>query len=213
MDTDRKPRQGLIDAILLHSKANEFVNAKQEWELTDVSYSAKPHKCPCGQPIKRLCELTNKETDIKLTVGADCTEYFVGIPIDVRFFEFYKELVQDRQTKIPEYVLNYLVQFNYVYPAEVKFLQQCGNIEYVKLTEKQRKWRDKIVHRIVTRTVVDNSLPSLQNLENSIYKLVKEELSNPIIIEEIAKRLAPIIVTYVQNVQNMQNEEKQNETN
>ena len=211
MDTDRKPRQGLIDAILLHSKANEFVNAKQEWELTDVSYSAKPHKCPCGQPIKRLCELTNKETDVKLTVGADCTEYFVGIPIDVRFFEFYKELVQDRQIKIPEYVLNYLVQFNYVYPAEVKFLQQCGNIEYVKLTEKQRKWRDKIVHRIVTRTVVDNSLPSLQNLENSIYKLVKEELSNQIIIEEIAKRLAPIIVTYVQNVQNRRNEEKQND--
>lgn len=209
MDTDRKPRQGLIDAILLHSKANEFVNAKQEWELTDVSYSAKPHKCPCGQPIKRLCELTNKETDVKLTVGADCTEYFVGISIDVRFFEFYKELVQDRQTNIPEYVLNYLVQFNYVYPAEVKFLQQCGNIEYVKLTEKQRKWRDKIVHRIVTRTVVDNSLPSLQNLENSIYKLVKEELSNQIIIEEIAKRLAPIIVTYVQNTQKTQNEEKQ----
>lgn len=211
MDTDRKPRQGLIDAILLHSKANEFAIAKQEWELTDVSYSAKPHKCPCGQPIKRLCELTNKETDVKLTVGADCTEYFVGIPIDVRFFEFYKELVQDRRTKIPEYVLNYLAQFNYIYPAEVTFLQQCGNIDYAKLTDKQCMWRDKIVHRIVTRTVVDNSLPPLQRLENSIYELIRDELSSRIVIEAIAKRLAPIIVTYVQNIQNTQNWENKHD--
>lgn len=206
MDTDGKPRQGLIDVILSNSKANEFAVAKQEWELTDVSYSAKPHKCPCGQPIKRLCELTNKETEVKLTVGADCTEYFVGIPIDVRFFEFYKELVQDRRTKIPEYVLDYLVQFNYIYPAEVTFLQQCGNIDYAKLTDKQCKWRDKIVHRIVTRTVVDNSLPPLQRLENSIYELIRDELSSRIVIEAIARRLAPIIVTYVQNTQKTQNE-------
>lgn len=76
------PHKGyaLVREILARSVATTWPDAKQEWELSGVVFSAPddPGTCLCGHfPIRERCVLTNRETGAEVVVGNVCVKKFL----------------------------------------------------------------------------------------------------------------------------------------
>lgn len=78
----------LRDAILPLSRADDWVAAKKEWELVNISQAEpdEPETCLCGHhPILELCEIRNRLTRHTAIVGNQCVRRFLGLESEALF--------------------------------------------------------------------------------------------------------------------------------
>ena len=69
--------------IIACSTSTDWESAKKEWEIFEITISAKPEKCLCGHfPIKKVCEIVNKKTGTVVKVGRCCLTKFLNIKTD-----------------------------------------------------------------------------------------------------------------------------------
>lgn len=78
----------LRGAILPLSRADDWIAAKKEWELVNISQAepAEPETCLCEHhPILELCEIRNRLTRHRAIVGNQCVRRFLGLESEALF--------------------------------------------------------------------------------------------------------------------------------
>lgn len=107
-----------------NSLVKSFPEAKEEWEILNVFISGKGDKCICGhQPIKRVCEIVNKETGAVVKIGSCCLS---------RFFDFKPTRIETGLNKLKEniknnlspYLLEIALQLHLITVIEERFYQK-----------------------------------------------------------------------------------------
>jgi hypothetical protein len=69
----------LTTEIVARSRANNWDQAKLEWELHEVYRVKEPRTCLCGHtPIIQVCNLQNKVTGATAIVGNHCVNTVLG---------------------------------------------------------------------------------------------------------------------------------------
>jgi hypothetical protein len=117
----------LIQRITALSEANEWLFAKDEWELYYVWESDEPMTCLCTHfPIIEICEVRNTQNGNKATVGNCCVKHFLGLPSH-RIFAAVKRVRKDLSTA-----------FN---PATLKHAYKRGWIDDWQLGFSLGTWR------------------------------------------------------------------------
>lgn len=78
----------LREAILLVSRADDWMVARKEWDLVGISQAETddPETCLCGHhPILELCEIRNRLTNHTAIVGNQCVKRFLGLESEALF--------------------------------------------------------------------------------------------------------------------------------
>jgi hypothetical protein len=138
--------------ILPLSNSDDFYTAKNEWKLVDVEIHEDFDSCPCGQPIKELCYITNQINGNKTYVGNVCVNKFIGIETG-SLFAGLKRISLDDTANANEDLIIHAYNLGYIYSEkEYNFLMQTKNKR--KLSQAQTDWKKKINRRIIKQTVV-----------------------------------------------------------
>ena len=141
----------LKDHILPLSVASEFYAAKNEWKLVGVEVHEEFDNCPCGQPIKELCNIENQLNGNKTHVGNVCVNRFIGIETG-SLFAGLKRISENDTANANEDLIMHAYKFGYIYESEYTFLMQTKRKR--KLSDKQLAWKQKINRRITQQTIV-----------------------------------------------------------
>lgn len=76
----------LTSGIIALSSADNWDEAKLEWELKDVYHEEVPDECMCGHfPINEICVLQSKVNGHETIVGNVCVKKFMGLRSDKIF--------------------------------------------------------------------------------------------------------------------------------
>ena len=137
--------------ILSLSNSQEFHSAKNEWKLVNIEIQENGDNCPCGQPIKELCYIKNQLNGRETYVGNICVNQFIGIQTG-NLFEGLKRIAKDNSANVNEDLIIHANKLGYIYEKEYHFLIDIKRKR--KLTDRQSAWKQKIIRRIVKKTVV-----------------------------------------------------------
>ncbi|MDH5327693.1 MAG: hypothetical protein OEY58_19740 [Gammaproteobacteria bacterium] len=140
--------------ILPRSNANTFQSARNEWKLVGVELRQSWSHCPCGQKIKERCYLENQLNGAKTYVGNVCVNRFIGIDTG-NLFAGLKRIAENDTANANEDLIIHAYNLGYIYEKEYHFLMQTKR--KIKLSDKQKSWKQKINRRIVNQTVVRSS--------------------------------------------------------
>lgn len=142
--------------IYLSASQESLDEAAKEWYVTGLSIME--NTCPCGMEIKLNCHISNKVTNNQTIVGSTCVNRFMGLTkineteIDKVFTGLMKLVIDNTKCPTP-IVIKFAKSMGYIYDNEVEFLEKI--VKKKSLSEKQEAWRSKIVHRILTMTVIN----------------------------------------------------------
>lgn len=131
----------LKSEILNYSVAEEFIEAKQEWNLEYV-YKENSN-CICGHSIINCCVISNKNNSKQLIVGSVCVNNFLGIETN----HLFKEL--NNRNKYSVTFIKHLKDKNRINDWEVSFLTSI--IKFKKMSTKQMLVFKRISDRINRR--------------------------------------------------------------
>lgn len=137
--------------ILPLSHARRFDEARLEWELVGVEISEEFDRCPCGQPIKEHCYITNSVTARSTFVGNVCINRFIGIDTG-NLFQGLKRIAADPYANANWDVIEHGLKLGFIYESERTFLIETRLKR--ALSQKQREWKRKINRRITEQIVV-----------------------------------------------------------
>jgi hypothetical protein len=116
-------------AILALSNANDWLEAKPEWELHLVYNDSSDRSCECGhQPIHQICVIKNRDNGSEAEVGNVCVHNFMQLA-SRRIFSVLKR-VRAEETKS----LN---------PAAVDLFNRRGVITNAEVDEYLEYWRKR----------------------------------------------------------------------
>lgn len=139
--------------ILGLSKADNFDDAKSEWELDRVCFTIDFGHCPCGKKIKEHCYLKNSKNGNKTWVGNICVNRFMEIDAS-KLFSALARVRKNNSAKPNEALSEYAWKCGYLYGEnEYKFLKNIRG-QRKSLKDKQLHWVQKINRRIVESIVV-----------------------------------------------------------
>jgi hypothetical protein len=140
----------LFKEIIARSIADNWEEAKREWELVEIYREDEPLTCLCGHtPIIEICVLRNRLNSGTAIVGNVCVNKFLGIE---------SELIFDglrRISKNPDKGLNAAAT---LYAFEKKWINEWEKNFSIdtnkkrKLSGKQQTKRDQINRRVLART-------------------------------------------------------------
>lgn len=144
--------ENLKEHILPLSQADDFGQAKQEWDLDSILITEDFGHCPCGHPIKEHCYLKNKKNGNETWVGNVCVKKFLDINAG-NLFNGLKRIQKNNLAKPNIELSEYAWKHGHLYGEnEYLFLK---NIRRKKiLSKKQEPWLQKINRRIVKNIVV-----------------------------------------------------------
>lgn len=154
----------LREHIISLSESDDFERARNEWELFNVELSEdiEGETCPCGKTgIRELCYIHNIKNGKKIFVGNVCVKKFMHIDTG-NFFNGIRKLRETPESNPNFDVIKHAQKFGYLHDNkegnEYDFL--CNIRRKRKLSDKQKRWRAKIVRRILEKIVVSRVKPN-----------------------------------------------------
>jgi hypothetical protein len=107
-----------------NSLADSFADARLEWEILSIYIVPSGDKCICGhQPIKRVCEIANKETGSVVKIGSCCLGRFFDLKTQ-RIETGLNRLKAGIQHNLSPYLLEIAVKFKIINSIEERFYQK-----------------------------------------------------------------------------------------
>jgi len=138
--------QNLKNYIIDVSEADNYEDAFREWDFTHAEIYEDGDHCPCGQPIKELCVIENRENGYITFVGNECINKFMQIDTG-NIFDGLKRIMKDNTSNPNNDLINYAYESGYLYDNEKDFLMNTCRKRI--LSQKQVAWKQKINYRIV----------------------------------------------------------------
>jgi len=110
--------------ILQASNSKDWETARSEWEIMQVYFSEEPQKCLCGHyPIKRICELVNKNTGTIEKVGSCCVTNFLPVKPEL-IMSSIKRIKENNLTTLKPEIIDLAYQLKIITPVEHNFYQK-----------------------------------------------------------------------------------------
>ena len=139
----------LTQEILKRSVAKTWQKAKEEWKLDSVFNSDEPETCLCGHfPILEICTIVNRLNQKTADVGNCCVKKFLDLPSG-EIFGAIKRIRTDLSKSLNRETLDYAFNKRWISEADLSFY--LDTINKRKLSPKQRKWRNDINQRVLSR--------------------------------------------------------------
>lgn len=139
--------------ILDLSEADNFNDAKLEWELDGVLVTLNFGQCPCGVRIKEHCYLKNRRNENTTWVGNVCVRRFMDIDAG-SLFRGLRRVRNNNSAKPNDALIEYAWRRGHLYGEnEFDFLTSIRR-QHRRLSEKQKNWLQKINRRIIESIVV-----------------------------------------------------------
>jgi hypothetical protein len=119
--------QRLREEILTLSKATNWEVARKEWNLIGVYEADEPKTCLCGHnPIREICEISNRLTGFEAEVGNRCVRRFIGLRSDL-IFSAIKRIQADISKSLNAEAIVFFMKRGILTGWEYQFLQNTKN--------------------------------------------------------------------------------------
>lgn len=140
----------LTEKIIALSNADNWEDAKLEWELNEIYEEDDPLTCLCGHhPIYEICVIRNKKNRNETNVGNVCVKKFLGLPSD-RIFTAIKRITKDNTKSLNSESIEYMNKRGWLTDWEYRFY--CNTYRKRVLSEKQRNSRVSINLKLLKKT-------------------------------------------------------------
>jgi len=150
MNGEKSIQFRLFKEIIALSVADNWDEAKREWELMDIHREDEPDTCLCGHaPIIELCELKNRKNGNWATVGNVCVKKFLGFPSEL-IFSGLRRIAKDHNKALNEAAVHHAYEKNWITKWERDFCLDTSRKR--ELSDKQYQKRQEINLRVLTRT-------------------------------------------------------------
>jgi hypothetical protein len=145
----------LVEEIVGLSEADNWAEAKLEWDLADIILTEPDTlgTCLCGHyPIREHCVIRNHLNGKKAVVGNYCVKRFLGLPSGP-LFQAFKRIMKDRGAALNQAAVEYAHDRGWLTDGERDFyLNTIRPFYRLKgLSPKQRAWRVDINERVLAR--------------------------------------------------------------
>ncbi len=148
-NADEKAPFLLTQKILARSYADNWQEAKDEWELKEVFFADpdQPGTCLCGHfPIVENCVLRNRETGRTAVVGNVCVTKFLEIDSDT-LFQALRRIAADPKKALNLAAIEFAYRRGWLTSWDRKFcLDTCRKR---KLSPRQREIRAAINAKVI----------------------------------------------------------------
>jgi hypothetical protein len=139
----------LIREIIERSEADNWDEAKPEWELAEVYDQREPDECLCGHfPINEICILRNRKNGRLAKVGNVCVKKFLGLPSD-RILKGLRRIVVDDSKALNVAATEYAYERGWIDKWERGFCLDTARKR--KLTQKQLHARRRINQKVLRK--------------------------------------------------------------
>jgi hypothetical protein len=140
----------LFKEIIDRSVADNWEEAKREWELEEIYHEDEPLTCLCGHtPIIEICVLRNRRNGNDAIVGNVCVNKFLGIESDL-IFQGLRRIQEDISKGLNAAATLYAFEKKWINGWEKDFSLDTNKKR--KLSDKQQAKREQINRRILMRT-------------------------------------------------------------
>jgi hypothetical protein len=140
----------LFREIIARSVAQNWEEAKREWDLVDIYREDEPLECLCGHtPIIEICVLRNRRNGNDAIVGNVCVNKFLGIESNL-IFEGLRRIAEDPGKGLNAAATLYAFEKKWINKWEKNFSLDTNKKR--NLSEKQQAKRDQINRRVLART-------------------------------------------------------------
>lgn len=141
----------LFQEIIALSNADNWEDAKKEWDLDSVYESEEPLTCLCGHyPIINICVLYNVYNKCKTEVGNECVKKFFKIELADAIIKSIKKVKTDISKSINIETLDYLYGKNHINDWEYDFYKNIRNKR--SLTDRQSNKKQEINQKFLHLT-------------------------------------------------------------
>ncbi len=141
----------LPEEIISLSQADNWDEAKQEWEFKFIYRSRSPLSCLCGHtPIYNICVLNNTLNNTETEVGNCCVQKFFHIDAGEYLFNAVARISKDKTLSIGKRALEYMTDLGCLNDYEVEFYN--NTLRKRKLSDKQASIRVRINEKFLALT-------------------------------------------------------------
>ncbi|MDA7632958.1 hypothetical protein N8766_02510 [bacterium] len=132
----------LAQEIISRSEADDWDDAKREWEVQSICKGDDPETCACSHtPIFEVCTLVNTKNDESLIVGNHCVTQFMGLGTD-KLFRSIAKVSEDRSKALNDGVILYASEHGWINGWEEHFYLDTWRKR--KMSMKQLAIRERI---------------------------------------------------------------------
>lgn len=150
MSEEQDNRFQLFREIIARSVADNWEEAKREWDLVEIYREDEPLTCLCGHtPIIEICVLRNRLNAGTAIVGNVCVNKFLGIESEL-IFEGLRRVNKDPDKGLNAAATLYAFEKGWINEWEKNFSLDTNKKR--KLSDKQQVKRDQINRRVLART-------------------------------------------------------------
>ena len=150
MSEERGNRFQLFDAIVARSVADNWEEAKREWDLVEIYREDEPLTCLCGHtPIIEICILRNRLNASSAIVGNVCVNRFLGIESE-QIFAGLRRIQNEPAKGLNAPATLYAFEKGWISNWEKDFSLDTNKKR--KLSDRQEEKRREINRRVLART-------------------------------------------------------------
>lgn len=154
----------LCQEIIAKSIADNWEDAKKEWDLDSVYESDEPLTCLCGHyPITNICVLYNIHNQQYIEVGNECVKKFFKIKLSDAIIKSIKKVKSDIRKSINIETLDYLHEKKCIDNYEYKFYSEKRNRR--NLTDRQWRFKENLNMKFLHFTNYELNISKLKNGE------------------------------------------------
>jgi hypothetical protein len=141
----------LFQSIIDLSEADEWNQAKAEWNLARI-YFEEGGTCLCGHwPISQHCVIRNRVNGNEVILGSCCVKHFLDLPAD-RFFHSLRRVAADLNRSLHKEIVSQAYEEGWINDWELGFY--LDTIRRRRLSSKQKAKRAEINRLILEHTNV-----------------------------------------------------------
>lgn len=140
--------QKFVAAILKLSDAEEWLEAKPEWELHAVYNDPSERSCECGhQPINQICIIKNRDNGNEAEVGNVCIHNFMQLA-SRRIFAVLRRVRTELTKSLNPASLDLFVRRGAITQAEADDYKEYWR-RRTNMTDEQRAQKHEINQRVL----------------------------------------------------------------
>jgi hypothetical protein len=150
MSGERSNQFRLFKEVIALSVADNWEEAKLEWNLKQVYREDEPQTCLCGHtPIIEICVLQNRRNGNFADVGNVCVTKFLGLESDL-IFSGLRRIAKDRDKALNEAATDYAFGQGWINEWEKNFC--LDTMRKRELSAKQAIKRAEINRLVLAKT-------------------------------------------------------------
>jgi hypothetical protein len=178
-------KPGLVDAILVNSKAETLGAARGEWYWSAMWEAGDEQYCPCGERIVSICEITKAVTGKRLEIGNKCILHFdcEGAADAAKVSASLKTITKKPDASPCGELIQYGLDTGILLRVEAKFLVDAYNVRGLPL--EQRDKRVALNRRLVAQ-LAQNHLPAFDG--NARHLVKQQEAAAAARAERVARK-------------------------